>query len=157
MARGAGRACQEGAARGHSEMEKEPLGRLSLRKHQYLGYRQVPEGKKTSDGNRIPPLRKKDGTSTEGRAEQAEELLSTFFPPLPNVIEEESPRPQRAPLLMPPLTIEEVKDKVFAAKSWKAPGDDGLPAEVWKQTWPAVKDRVLSLFQTSLDSGCLPS
>ena len=36
---------------------------------------------------------------------------------------------------------------MFAAKPWKAPGDDGL-----KQ-----KDRVLLLFQTSLDRGDLPN
>ena len=58
---------------------------------------------------------------------------------------------------MPPLTIEEVERRIFAAKSWKAPGDDGLPAIVWKQVWPVVKDRVLLLFQTSLDEGELPT
>ena len=53
--------------------------------------------------------------------------------------------------------MEEVEPKVLAAKSWKAPGDDGLPAIVWKQIWPAVKERVLSLFQASLDGGELPT
>jgi hypothetical protein len=51
------------------------------------------------------------------------------------------------------LTMEKVERKVFATKPWKAPGDDGLPAMVWKQVWPAVKDRVLLLFQASLDNG----
>ena len=51
--------------------------------------------------------------------------------------------------------LQQVKEAA-QRKSWKAPGDDGLPAEVWKRTWPVVKDRVLSLFQTSLDSGNLP-
>jgi len=58
---------------------------------------------------------------------------------------------------MPRLTMEEVKRRVFAAKPWKAPGDDGLPAMVWRQIWPVVKDRVLLLFQTSLDNGELPA
>ncbi len=57
---------------------------------------------------------------------------------------------------MPSLSVEEVEQRVFAVKSWKAPGEDGLPAIVWKQVWPVVKDRVLLLFQTSLDSSCLP-
>ena len=58
---------------------------------------------------------------------------------------------------MPPITIEEVERQLFATKSWKAPGDNRLPAIVWKQTWPVVKHRVLVLFQTSLQDSTLPS
>ena len=107
--------------------------------------------------DKIPPLTRRDGSSTRDKIEQAEELLSAFFPPLPARIEDEGPRPQRTPVSMPPSTMEEVERRIFAAKSWKAPGDDGLPAMVWKQVWPVVKDRVLLLFQTSLDRGELPA
>jgi hypothetical protein len=53
--------------------------------------------------------------------------------------------------------MEEVERKVFATSSLKAPGDDGLPAMVWKQIWPVVKEKVLHLFQTSLAAGILPT
>ena len=108
-------------------------------------------------GDKIPPLVRHDGTTTEGKAEQAQALLAAFFPPLPARIEEEGERPQRAPVDMPDLTMEEVERKVFSAKPWKAPGEDGLPAMVWRQIWPAVKDRVFHLFQTSLRDGDIPS
>jgi hypothetical protein len=105
-----------------------------------------PHGSSAFD--KIPPLMRTDGSSKTDRTEQATELLATFFPPLPIVIAEEGPRPQRAR-----VSMEEVERRVFAAQSWKAPGDDGLPAMVWKQIWPVVKERVMVLFQTSLDVG----
>jgi hypothetical protein len=114
-----------------------------------------PDGSAAFD--KIPPLVRTDGSITTDKTEQAKELLATFFPPLPAVIEEEGPRPQRAPVPMPRLSVEEVERRVFAAQSWKAPGDDGLPAIVWKQIWPVVKERVTILFQTSLDVGELPT
>ena len=114
-----------------------------------------PDGNSAFD--KIPPLVKRNGSVTKDKTEQAAELMTTFFPPLPAVIEDEGPRPQRMPVPMPCLTMEEVEQRIFAANSWKAAGDDGLPAEVWKQTWPVVKERVLLLFQSSLEEGELPS
>ena len=105
---------------------------------------------------RVPQLVRTDGTTTVDHTEQAEELLSKFFPPLPHDIEDEGPRPQRSPVTMPAITMEEVERQLRAAKSWKAPGEDGLPAIVWKETWPAIKHHVVALFQASLDEGVLP-
>ncbi|KAL0929378.1 uncharacterized protein CTRU02_215544 [Colletotrichum truncatum] len=106
--------------------------------------------------DKIPQLIRADGSKTAEKGEQAEELLSTFFPPLPNNIEDEGQRPQRPPVPFPDITLEEVERQLFAAKSWKAPGEDGLPVAVWKQTWPIVKHRVHALFQTSVNEGELP-
>ncbi|KAJ6114125.1 hypothetical protein N7512_007570 [Penicillium capsulatum] len=105
---------------------------------------------------KVPQLLRADGTTTTDHKEQAEELLAKFFPPLPDNIDDEGTRPQRVPVEMPAITMEEVERQLLAAKSWKAPGEDGLPAIVWKMTWPTVKHRVLDLFQASLEEGTLP-
>jgi exonuclease III len=105
---------------------------------------------------KVPQLTRPDGTTTADHKEQAEELLTTFFPPLQSEIDDEGSKPQRAPVAMPAITLEEVERQLRAAKPWKAPGDDGLPAIVWKQTWPVVKHHVLALFQKSLEEGELP-
>jgi hypothetical protein len=93
---------------------------------------------------------------TADHKEQAEELLTKFFPSLPDRIDDEGTRPQREPVEMSAITMEEVERQLLATKSWKAPGEDGLPAIVWKMTWPVVKHGVLELFQASLDEGTLP-
>jgi ribonuclease HI len=114
---------------------------------------------KSGDGaafGKVPQLLRADGTITTDHKEQAEELLTKFFPPLPENIGGEGTRPQRAPVDMPAITMEEVERQLLAANSWKAPGEDGLPVIVWKMTWHAVKYRVLELFQASLDEGTLP-
>lgn len=49
---------------------------------------------KPDDGSgwsRIPPLQKTDGSQTTNNSQQAEQLLATFFPPLPENIEGEGP------------------------------------------------------------------
>lgn len=109
-----------------------------------------------SSWSRIPPLRRADGSLTRNTAEQAEQLLATFFPQLPENIEEEGDRPQRTDVAMPQLTEEEIESCILKTKRWKAAGEDGLPAGVWRQVWPAVKESVCHLFQTSLDWGELP-
>ncbi|KAF4338140.1 reverse transcriptase [Fusarium beomiforme] len=103
---------------------------------------------------KVPQL-VKAGTATTSHKEQAEELLAKSFPPLPENIEDEGPRQQRAPVTMPNLTLE-VERQLWATKSWKAPGEDGLPAIVWKQVWPSVKHDILAIFQASLDEGVIP-
>lgn len=107
---------------------------------------------------KVPHLRRVDGTYTSNKQEQATEMLATFFPPLPENIEDEGDRPERESAVpMPSITMEEVERQLRRAKSWKAPGDDGLPAWVWKQIWPVARRWVLSIFQNSVEQGQLPS
>ncbi|KAF5226955.1 hypothetical protein FANTH_14924 [Fusarium anthophilum] len=84
-----------------------------------------------ANGDKVPPLKRTDGTMTQDKVEQAEELLNVFFPPLPTDIEEEGPRPRRREVAMPNLTMEEVEEKVMEAKAWKAPGQDGSSCGRW--------------------------
>lgn len=95
---------------------------------------------------KIPQLLRADGTFTTDYKEQAEELLTKFFLPLPDRIDDEGTRSQRAPVEMSAITMEEVERQLLATKSWKALGEDGLLAIVWKMTWPVVKHGVLELF-----------
>ena len=57
---------------------------------------------------------------------------------------------------MPELTVEEIERCLMKAKPWKAAGEDGLPAGVWRQIWPVVGESVRQLFQTSLNTRALP-
>ncbi|KJZ70171.1 hypothetical protein HIM_10431 [Hirsutella minnesotensis 3608] len=111
---------------------------------------------KSTTGDRVPPLRKGDGSTTEDKADQADELLTAFFPPLPAEIEHEGMRPQRKAVPMPVLTLGEIEEKVMTAKPWKAPGEDELPTAVWRQLWPGAKDRIFALFEASLRDGVVP-
>ena len=72
--------------------------------------------------------------------------MKTFFLLLLGNIDNEPTQEQRPLFEFVQLTMQEVEAKVFEAKPRKALGDDRLPAEVWKQLWPVVKERVLLLF-----------
>ncbi|OWT42387.1 reverse transcriptase [Pochonia chlamydosporia 170] len=70
--------------------------------------RHLQPGKDTVE-DKVPPLTKEDGSMAKENTEQAQELLETFFPPLPARIDAEDRRPQRDALSMPDLTLEESK------------------------------------------------
>ncbi|KJZ72791.1 hypothetical protein HIM_07735 [Hirsutella minnesotensis 3608] len=111
---------------------------------------------KSTTGDKVPPLRKGDGSTTKDKADQVDELLGTFFPPLPARIEDEGVRPQRKAVPMLGLTLGGIEEKIMTAKPWKAPGGDELPTAVWRQLWPVAKDRIFALFDASLRDGVVP-
>ena len=82
---------------------------------------------------KVSSLIKADGSATENEGQKAEELLDTFYPPSPKSILDE---PITIPITAtedPDITTEEVKQKKFSAKPWKALGRDDLPAMIWRQ------------------------
>ena len=89
--------------------------------------------------------------------EQASLLLKNFFPPLPHITPDVSEKASENPLPFCNLTMQEVETAVLEANLWKAPGKSGLLSVVWNKLWSVISPHVLSLFQTSLDEGILPS
>jgi hypothetical protein len=65
----------------------------------------------------VPPLKRRDRPVTEGKEEQARELLATFFPPLPENIDDELAQEQHPPLDFVQLTMQEIEARVFEANS----------------------------------------
>ncbi|GFP54350.1 hypothetical protein TASIC1_0003072900 [Trichoderma asperellum] len=65
---------------------------------------------------KVPQLIRADKSRTASNEEQAAELLATFFPPLPDDIEDEGDRPERSPVPMLGLTIEEIEQQLLPAK-----------------------------------------
>ena len=55
-----------------------------------------------------------------------------------------------------PLTMHEVKDAVFRAQAYKAPGLDDIPTIVWKELWPILRQRIFLLSEASLRTGIIP-
>ena len=112
---------------------------------------------KMSSFSKVPPLIRLDETITEGEAQKASELFSAFYPSLPDFIAEECETPEVTPIEDHKIEMEEVRTKVFSARPWKAPGQDGLPSAIWQRVWLVVKEDMLDLFRTSLNEGCLPA
>ena len=59
---------------------------------------------------------REDGSTTEGEEEKAEALLTSFYPQLPSVIEEDPARTYPPPVEDPEISMEEIRNKVLTAK-----------------------------------------
>ncbi|KAJ5531445.1 hypothetical protein N7527_004838 [Penicillium freii] len=122
--------------RNHARSERRAGRKVPHLEKTALSAKYLKSGEDAAFG-KLPQLVRADGTTTTDYQEQAEELLSKFFAPLPDIIDDEGTRPRREPVGMPAISLEEVERQLFAAKSWKAPA------------------RVLDLFQGSLEKGML--
>jgi len=105
--------------------------------------------------SRIPTLQMMTGKA-ETAPEIAQCLLSSFFPPLPEVSRETVQTERAEPLPHAPLTKDEVKAAVFSSHPYKAPGIDDLPAVVWQKLWPEIGEHITKLFELSLELGKIP-
>lgn len=110
-----------------------------------------------SSFTKIPALQKTDGVTTTTPMEQASLFLKNFFPPLPHITPDVSEKASENHLPFCNLTMQEVDIPVLETNLWKAPGNSGLPSVIWNKLWSVISPHILSLFQTSLDEGILPS
>jgi exonuclease III len=89
----------------------------------------------------------------------AKTLIQGFFPTPPPIPTsgnqgEETGQPQQ--LDWEPIPEAEVRRAVFAARPYRAPGRDGLPAIVWQELWDVLKDHITTLFRLSIATGQIP-
>jgi ribonuclease HI len=113
---------------------------------------------KTSSFGRIAAIKKRDGETTQEKAEMARELLLNFFPepPVPQQ-PEQSDTIGGEQLCTQAITLEEVEAALFSANPDRAPGIDGLTIRVWREVWPVLQQQIWLLFSTSLRQGKMPS
>jgi len=109
----------------------------------------------SSNFAKIPTIKVGD-TLHSSEEDIAHELLREFFPMPPQVIGTFSEGAEREEFPMEPITEDEIKKAVFSSSPHKAPGPDGLPAIVWQQLWPVLKQKITNLFQRSINAGKLP-
>jgi hypothetical protein len=108
--------------------------------------------------DKIPML--KNGTmEIEEDQDKADLLLKTFFPPSIGGAINTTPVQSTIPPIRdnPELTAEEVGSAVQTLRPWKAPGIDGIPNMVWKETWPTLQKWILTIFNASIRMGVMPA
>ena len=57
----------------------------------------------------------------------------------------------------PPFELEKLKEAVYGMKKRKAPGMDGLTAEIWKDVWKTCPQQVLSMYNCLVKKKCFPN
>ena len=108
----------------------------------------------------IPVLvTKRAGTEVEveSNEDKAAALLETFFPPVPEGWKtDDVPEHTLVHLEDPDITEVEVRGALARLSPWKAPGIDGIPNVVWKETWETLGQHITNIFNASYQLGHVP-
>ncbi|KAJ7436780.1 hypothetical protein B0H11DRAFT_1654328, partial [Mycena galericulata] len=92
-----------------------------------------------------------DGTLATDAQEKCDILFETFFPPAPPAdtlgIPDDFDYPE--PVLMPEFTRSMYDEVIHKAKSYTAPGTDGVPFIVLQKAYHIIGDILWSLFQAT--------
>ena len=113
--------------------------------------------------NAVAPIRSADGLTLHTDMEEIKERWKDHFETLLNQKGSADPNAclqlrQRQPRedLTVPISCEELDKAIKATKSGKAPGLDGIPADIFKYGGAEQRDQLLSLYNACLDKGELP-
>ncbi|CCA76928.1 hypothetical protein PIIN_10911, partial [Serendipita indica DSM 11827] len=100
---------------------------------------------------RIPPLKKPNGTLMQSNEEKAELLCNAFFPPPPALaLPRPRPAPQTALPQWTPYLIKRVSKAVGCLKRDKAPGPDGIPNAAIQEALPAISPILKNVFNAAI-------
>ena len=113
--------------------------------------------------NAIAPIKSADGTTLHTDLMEIKQRWKDHFSTLLN--QEGSADPdaclnlshihQRSDLAVP-ISAEEINKAILGTKSGKAPGLDGIPAEIYKDGGPELREQLLNLYNDCLERGALP-
>jgi len=117
--------------------------------------------------NRITHLVRADGTRVTDTEEILDELAEKFFKPLPEELGEvpdsiqeregehrETPKREAS---IPPVLEEEVHEVVLDGKPYGAPGPDGVPNILLRQTFPEIRGTLTGLYNAIVQAQTFPT
>ncbi|CCA75677.1 hypothetical protein PIIN_09667 [Serendipita indica DSM 11827] len=111
----------------------------------------IKRGANNGSSERIPPLKKPNGTLTQSNEEKAELLCDAFFPPPPALaLPRPRPAPQTALPQWTPYSIKRVSKAVGRLKRDKAPGLDGIPNAAIQEALPAISPILKNVFNAAI-------
>ena len=118
---------------------------------------------KKKNNIQITTLRKPDGSLTKDTKETLRFMLE-YFTPEDNVLEDDNYHKQvRDKTTRPPntpddceFTIDEIRRVIEGLDNKKAPGEDGITAEIFKQTFKILPKSITAMYNGCLKNGIFP-